>query len=342
MDFDVTSPPICMVGNRAFRVNPVRPGYWTGQSEEEENTKVQHGYREEDLFGEDDEDTYEIEEKDGKFVSIFHVPRSFYGGLIGQKGLTRKRIETETRTDVKIPSAQDTKNSKVTIRGSSRKDVCGARRRIELVIDNLRKKIPPTHFTCVPACTDSIKNGFNKFKLAVIKADIPGIDEELFMGAEKLHITFGSCTLLDDDERVKAAQIFNDCKTFLQKMPNITVNVRGLEIMNDDPSSAAVLYARIESVGLQILADEILKQFKAARLNNDEFRETAKLHMTLMNVRGRMQRLPGSLNYFDAREILKNFGDYEFGKFKVKEVHLSQMHTTGPDGFYIASGIISI
>ncbi|XP_055838733.1 activating signal cointegrator 1 complex subunit 1 [Episyrphus balteatus] len=338
MSREVLSPSIVVIGKRHYRINPIHDGYGGPCS-----NIFKPGYQEEDMFGEDDEDTYDVEELENSlFRTQFHVPRVFYGGLIGQKGMTKRRIESETKTEIFIPGVRDTKESLVSIKGRSRKDVCAARRRVELVIESLRKKTQPTHFTCVPACTDAIKKAFNKFKESILYDNLPGIDEPLFQSAEKLHITFASCTLLDDEERVKAAQIFHDCKEFLASIPPIEVNVCGLEIMNDDPSSVAVLYARIESSGLQVLADKILQKFKEARLNNDEYRDAAKLHMTLMNVRGRLQRDPSSLSTFDARVICKKYADYDFGKFTVNEVHLSQMHTTGANGFYIATGILTV
>lgn len=339
MDRDILSPPIVVIGNRRYRINPIHNGY----GHEDFTNSNNSGYQEEDLYGDDDEDIYDVEEvAKGTFRTAFHVPRAFYGGIIGQKGMTKKRIESETKTEITIPGIRDTKYTMVTIKGTTRKNVCAAQRRLELIIESLRNKTPPTHFTCVPACTDVIKRSYNKLKESILLDDIPGIDEDLFMSAEKLHITFNSCTLLDDEERVKAAQIFNECKEFITNVSPIEVNVCGLEIMNDDPSSVAVLYARIDCPALQDVANHIQEKFKQDLLNRDKFRESVKLHMTLMNVRGRTEKNPGSLDFFDARAILKNYADYDFGKFTVKEVHLSQMHTAGTNGFYIATGIISV
>lgn len=58
---------------------------------------------------------------------------------------------------------------------------------------------------------------------------------------------------------------FNEFKSDFRSIKNtygsIKVNVRGIEIMNDDPSSVRVLYAKIESESLQSLADGVLRQF---------------------------------------------------------------------------------
>ncbi|XP_055917615.1 activating signal cointegrator 1 complex subunit 1 [Eupeodes corollae] len=337
MSREILSPPILVMGTRRYRLNIIDEDY--GKPTVDPSSL---GYQEDDLYDDDDEDTYEVEElQNSVFRLAYHVPRVFYGGMIGQKGITKKRIESDTRTEIFIPGFRDTEESLVSIKGKSRKDVCAARRRLELVAESLRKKIQATHFTCVPVCTGDIKKAFDNLKESILYENFYGIDEDLFLSRDKLHITFASCKLLDDEERVKAAQIFNECKEFLANMPHIKVKVRGLEIMNDDPSSVNVVYGCIESSQLQVLADKILQKFKEARLNNEEYRNSAKLHMTVMNVGGRLKKDPDSPNAFDARPILEKFSDYEFGTFTVSEVHLSQMHTTGPNGFYIATGVIT-
>lgn len=46
-----------------------------------------------------------------------------------------------------------------------------------------------------------------------------------------------------------------------KKFGGIRINVRGLEIMNDDPSMVKILYGKIESDALQQIADQIYAQF---------------------------------------------------------------------------------
>lgn len=48
--------------------------------------------------------------------------------------------------------------------------------------------------------------------------------------------------------------IRNDCK-------QIQARIRGIEIMNDDPSRVRVLYGKIESDAFQRIGDRILKRF---------------------------------------------------------------------------------
>lgn len=102
--------------------------------------------------------------------------------------------------------------------------------------------------------------------------------------------------------------------------------------MNDDPSAVRILYARVESPELQKFADLSVQPFLRSGLGfNDYERDTVKLHMTVMNNRYRKQLDAKSARSFDAREILKRYGDYNFGKVECNEVHLCVMHHTSGD-----------
>lgn len=41
----------------------------------------------------------------------------------------------------------------------------------------------------------------------------------------------------------------------------MNISIRGVEIMNDDPSSVNILYAKVESEALQQIGDGILRRF---------------------------------------------------------------------------------
>lgn len=89
--------------------------------------------------------------------------RAFYGAIIGAKGAVRKRIEGETRTEITVPRHGTTGD--IRIIGTKRESVCTARRRIELIVLNSRRKQRPTHFTCVRVVEPTIKNNAVKFKV---------------------------------------------------------------------------------------------------------------------------------------------------------------------------------
>lgn len=124
--------------------------------------------------------------------------------------------------------------------------------------------------------------------------------------------------------------------------------------MNDDPAEVDVLYANLEdSTGrLQTISDRVYEWFKDCEPRflqaNFDHVENIKLHVTLLNSRFRKGEEIGEEDVqsprqsprqnprrtFDAREILKHFGDFDFGQVSVKEIHISQRFSTGLDGFY--------
>lgn len=155
----------------------------------------------------------------------------FYGAIIGAKGSVKKRIEGETRTDITIPKHGT--SGDIIILGAKQDSVCSARHRIELIVVNCRQKHPRTHFTCVRIDEPAIKRNYNTFKVKYqnsiefeqllmdftflqkeILASGPtlGLQEDMFIAAEKMHITIGAMCLMDDHDRSLAVDLLNECR----------------------------------------------------------------------------------------------------------------------------------
>nr|XP_016927889.1 activating signal cointegrator 1 complex subunit 1 [Drosophila suzukii] len=347
MSREVLSPPVqAMSQNRRYRVNIVHEDFggdkWNGQNKRSKG--VNKTYEEPDLYGEDDDEedpaVNNIEESpNGDFKLALHVPKSFYGGLIGLKGSTKRRIEEETRTELYVPR-QNERSNDVIIRAKQRSQVCAALRQILHLITSLRKKMKPTHFLAVALNSGEVQERYVELKKSILEAQLPGIDEELFMPESSIHLTLGVYVLLDDDERQRALKELEDCRPLLADLKTpFEMKVKGLEIMNDDPSSTRILYGCIESPDLQKFADQCLAHFQSTGLcatDNNE-RESIKLHMTLMNNRYRKEAMKSG-NSFDAREILKRFGDFDFGTAQCQAVHLCVLKSRGEDEFYKITG----
>lgn len=84
--------------------------------------------------------------------------------LVGAKGSTKKRIQFETKTTIKIP--KQGVDGLVEIIGPIRQSVISARRRLELIIIAARHKQDKTHFLCVPVTDQSIREKFVQFKVS--------------------------------------------------------------------------------------------------------------------------------------------------------------------------------
>lgn len=89
---------------------------------------------------------------------------AFFGIIIGAKAATKRRIEGETRTQIKIP--KQGMSGDVEITGASRADVCSARRRVEMIVLASREKHSPTHFVAVRISSADIKSNYEKFMVS--------------------------------------------------------------------------------------------------------------------------------------------------------------------------------
>lgn len=139
---------------------------------------------------------------------------------------------------------------------------------------------------------------------------------------------------------------------------SIDFHIDGIECMNDDPSEVHVLYGRVVSEPLQLIADQMVHLFLQHGLMRREH-EHVKLHMTLINSRFQRDsgdRLDDNYGYsdvegekksrrqvFDSRGIIQKFGAFDFGKQTLQEIHLSRRFTTScTTGFYDASAVLKI
>lgn len=279
-----------------------------------------------------------------RFKTSFHAPSLFFAQIIGSKGMTKKRIETETKTSIKIP--RQGVEGDISITGSSKESVSSARRRIEIIVLAGRNKQQFTHFLSIPITSEQIRKEFNSFK----KDILPDLDEKLFQNPKKLHITIATLSLLDNDDRAQASQYLQDCQEtiiipILEQYKSIEIKMCGIEYMNDDPASVDVLYGKIISEPLQMIADKMMDYFVSRGLMQPR-NDHVKLHVTLINSLFKDESLQddskGGRVKFDARKILKKYENHNFGSITLKEIHLSQRYSTACDGFYEATGIVKI
>lgn len=288
-----------------------------------------------------------------------HVPQTFHSQIIGAKGNTRKRLEQETGTNIHVPKI-GSKDTNVIVKGKSKKDVVSAKTRLDLIMIAGRSKQQFTHFLSVNFATNEIKNNFLQFKQQVLNdPEIHGLHESLFQKPEKLHLTIVMLVLLDNQDRVIAAEYLQDCKELiidqvLQKKP-LKAQLTGLDYMNDDPSAVDVLYTKVASEELQEIVNGIAQYF-ASRGFIQLRHENVKLHVTLINSRfadhddaiekDEAQDLcDGNRNQrktFDASKILKKYKDLHLGSLMIDEIHLSQRYSKASNGYYESTAILKI
>ncbi|XP_076454067.1 activating signal cointegrator 1 complex subunit 1-like [Babylonia areolata] len=356
---DVLRPQLIRIGNRWYRKNPLASR--EGSNPEDE---IEPDF---DMMGDCYEDEIcdaglDIEEFSGGFRVRLNYPSVFFKYIIGKRGETKRRLETETRTQIKIPKAGQ--EGEIVIQGHDRKGVVSAKTRVDVLVDSARQKQPFTHFLSVPVQSEEIIEKFEDFKFAIMDDDArdSGVDATIFQNPQKLHMTIGTLVLLSEAEIQRAKEVLVQChddlvEPILNSNP-LYIDVRGLEYMNDDPGAVDVLYAKLvpgpEADKLQMLVDRLVDRFLSLHLMQRQF-ERVKLHITVMNTLFRkdpsgasaprlqgMRAAPRDRESFNAASILKRFEQFEFGPLPVDRVELSQRYSTGPDGYYQSSGSLKL
>jgi activating signal cointegrator complex subunit 1 len=312
----------------------------------------------------EDDDTIDYLAKENMFICEMDIASAFYGVLIGKNAENKQKLEQDTNTQINFPRRYEI--GTVKIRSRTKANIQTARRRIELIIDRNRQIQQFTHFLSIPICQSpssvNLKQKYEEFKKNVLEqcSTERGITNELFQQSNKLHLTINTFVLLSKSEIEFIKDTLQECTKTLRKqfMPTdkerFIVQIKGLEFMNDDPSFVDVLYAKVQLIDkinsnrLQNFLDRLSEELRNTGLMKQKF-ERLKLHVTLMNsllrkddsgileaqktTRGKVKN--PERESFDAKKIIRLFGQFDFGQIELTELHLSIMHE--PDrqtGYY--------
>ncbi|KAG5855483.1 activating signal cointegrator 1 complex subunit 1 [Anguilla rostrata] len=353
---EVLRPTLININGRIYRKNVIKEQVYQDEDDEDD-----FSYSDPVAAQCTDEpcDTLNMEQTEKGFRYAMDVPSVLYKYIIGKKGETRKRLESETRTSVSIP--KQGVEGQIVITGQQRGAVASAVTRIEVLMESFRRKQPFTHFLSFALNHPQIQERFLKFKEEVLEqcSEDSGVDSSIFQNPAKLHLTVGTLALLNDMEVSKACELLQQCQEQLQDITGgkpLPMEVVGLEYMNDDPAMVDVLYAKVQakdgSDRLQVMADQLVEHFVAAGLMVREW-DRVKLHATVMNTLFRKDPSAedkggsGRPNMkdreaFDARGVLKKFGTFRFGEFQLNAIHLSQRFSTDCSGYYTSSGLVQL
>ncbi|XP_078613187.1 activating signal cointegrator 1 complex subunit 1-like [Branchiostoma floridae x Branchiostoma japonicum] len=367
---DVLRPELLWIDGRCYRKNflsdsPLETGPDEMEEEDEDDdVAMTTGCR--DMYADESCDIVPLQKTDRGYKLTLDLPSDLYKFIIGKKGETKKRLERETKTQVQIPKVGA--GGEVVITGTDRQGVMSAMRRVQILADSGRAKLPFTHFLSFPLTATPIKKGFQEFKSNVLSecGQDQGIDESIFQNPDKLHLTLTTLVLLTDKEVAAAERVLAECRDdiiapLLQGSP-LQVDVRGVEYMNDDPAAVDVLYAQVHlqdgSDKLQTIADGIVEKFVSAGLTEREY-DRVKLHATAMNtlfrkdpsaspdktdrkVAGKGRPLKDRES-FDARNVLEIFGDFHFGNTDLNSIHLSERFSSdSKTGYYNCAAFVEL
>ena len=131
-------------------------------------------------------------------------------------------------------------------KGASLDAVESCQTRLSILIDDAIKRAPPTHFINIPL---EMQWSFSKFRDAALACD-PSLDPVLFADATSLHLTVLVLKLYGQKAVVLAKQALAQAvKDFSGRFASTgkSIDVKGLEIMNDDASAVDVLYAKVDT-----------------------------------------------------------------------------------------------
>ncbi|XP_070707584.1 activating signal cointegrator 1 complex subunit 1 [Pempheris klunzingeri] len=352
---EVLRPTLININGRIYRRNVIKEEHY----EEEEDFSYMGSHESEDLAADETCDNHFIEQTDKGYRCAIDVPSVLYKYIIGKKGETRRRLEFDTKTSISIP--KQGVEGQIVITGSTKVAVSSALTRVEVLVESFRKKQPFTHFLSFPLNDPKLQEGFLRFKEKVLQqcSQDHGVEESIFQNPAKLHLTVGTVTLLNDTEVRKTCEHLQECQNFIRDITEgkpLLLKVTGIEYMNDDPAMVDVLYAKVGvkdgSDKLQVIADRLVEHFVSAGLMVREW-DRVKLHGTVMNtlfrkestveaVGGPGRQTTSEREAFDARNILKKFGDHCFGEFELNTVLLSQRYSTDCTGYYTSAGSINI
>ncbi|XP_034414232.1 activating signal cointegrator 1 complex subunit 1 [Cyclopterus lumpus] len=349
---EVLRPALININGRMYRRNIIKEEQY---EEEEEDVSYMGPPESEDFAVEETCDAFLIEETDKGYRCAIDVPSVLYKYIIGKKGETRRRLELDTKTSINIPKPGV--EGQIVITGSHKAAVSSAVTRVEVLIESFRKKQPFTHFLSFHLNDPKIQEGFLSFKDEVLLqcSQDHGVEGSIFQNPAKLHLTIGTLALLNDTEVRKACGHLQECQNFIRDITEgkpLPLEVTGIEYMNDDPAMVDILYAKVNvkdrSDKLQVIADRLVEHFVSAGLMVREW-DRVKLHATVMNTLfrkdstvedtgGARRQTMSEREAFDARNILKKFGAYRFGEFKLNSVLLSQRYSTDCSGYYTTAG----
>ncbi|CAH8870187.1 unnamed protein product [Trichobilharzia szidati] len=277
------------------------------------------------------------------YTATINVPSMFHKFIIGVQHSKKKLLEDEFRCNIEIPLFSSN-SSVISVTGSSKFNVLSACRRILWIVSDARIRCQPTHFICLPVACQVVKENFQKFRQSVLQAakksaahDFMGVDSSVFHSTSTLHFTLVTLVLADKYEIEQACDALETfCKSAkgyeLFSRGPLSLTLRGLEYMNDDPDSVHVLYAKLtespDAQRLQAIANELLNVFTEQNLvSNGPYRpdNSVKLHMTLLNSKYRQERdgqnassshgfSPNARKPFSITGILKVAGDFCFAE----------------------------
>uniref|UniRef100_A0AC34RAJ4 K Homology domain-containing protein n=1 Tax=Panagrolaimus sp. JU765 TaxID=591449 RepID=A0AC34RAJ4_9BILA len=257
------------------------------------------------------------------------VPNELLGILIGFKGTNKKKIEDTTGAKIIIPKRDET--GPVVVSSPDKEAVERCYDNIEMIIISNRKKVNFTHFVFVPVDDPKIMEEHEKLIEKIrssSKVDESCKDPVLFNASNRLHLTIAPLWLFSASDIEKAKNALSAAVSEFKKQNKgpVEIAVKGLSHFGDeDLDHVRVIYGKVESKKLQQLANLITKAMVKSGQGETPRGDAVKLHMTVLKTRNLPTEEKAERKYIDATGLLKEFGNFDYGKTFVDKIQISEM-----------------
>jgi len=173
-----------------------------------------------------------LEVETHKIEDEMYIPSEAFAHVIGKGGTMKAKIERETSTSLRVPRRGEQRG--LVIVGFNEVDVERARTKIEVLLSELRGKLPLTHFISVPLSGPKFHSAYTAFQqraLEVLGKD-GGMDNSMFQPLSRLHITCCVLKLLSEDQVQRAAEVVQDLAVQLSQDKRLNLQLKGLLYYN--------------------------------------------------------------------------------------------------------------
>ena len=160
-------------------------------------------------------------------------------------------MQRDHHCTIMFPS-RNSKSSDVGIKAATSASLISVYHALQIETEKARASLPPTHFINLPLGFDSdFVETITEFREFVLLkySDLRGMDKSIITQPSTMHLTLLTLKCFSDEDEERAQRVLEasvpQIASILGDDP-LTLNLKGLELMNDDPSECHVLYVDIQ------------------------------------------------------------------------------------------------
>ena len=137
------------------------------------------------------------------------------------------------------------------IRGPTERSIVTVRTRIEILVEQSMDLVDYNYFIAFPLNAPEFVSVVDNWQQEILchpNCNKWGIDQDVLVPPPQMHLTILMLKLYGADAVERASQLLTSLQSRIYDLvgtTSVVVKMKGLEIMNDDPTSAHVLYAKL-------------------------------------------------------------------------------------------------